>query len=777
MTRHDIYETKPASVYANRWRDCTPLGNGLTGAALFGGAMAETVVISRADLWYGAQETDVPDVSSALTDMRTLQVSGKTAEACNRMFDALTAAGYGTKPGDPRALGCVRLQLDAKGVYSHYRRILHLDTAEAEIRYQLDNVTHTRTCFVSRRRDVTVVRIHSSEISGFSLTQGFFDSFEGAIEQQLKQQDAAHAGRRIAEGCLLYSSQNEGKYFGLVTKVLSNGRVTLDANNIRVTDATESLILIKAFSNKSERRSAEAAALRAIHACPTDYRQLFAENKRLYASLYNKADVKLYTGRTFHSNEQLLADAMNSECAPELIEKLWRFGRYLFISGVAKSGQPFPLYGLWSCGYERHWAQHVGNENVQMIHWHAAVGGLESLVEPLINFYHSKTDGFRRNAKNLFGCNGIFAGAYLSPGISHVSPHVPVILHFLGVAGWISRHFYEYYLCTQNEKIFCEKILPFMVETAAFYEDYVYENAQGDIELYPACSPENTPLEFQGVTTGTHDHPMPVTKNPTVEFAILKELLTNLVSISRTHPALSKKAETWKAMLARIPDYVINEDGALAEWMDGAVHDYYAHRHLSHLYPLFPGTEIEDTGRHDLLPAFRKAVELRELGHMTGWSLMHMAAIHARLKDKDNVFRCFNMLAKVCLLDNFFTLHNDYRDMGITTTDMGNEAFAPVQLDALLGAVNAVQEMLLYVSATTIKLLPACPETFAKGSASLFFFDGTVKLRWSIEDQAFSATFKARRDTFFRLELPFDQGVREVSLKAGETAVFKHNFH
>ena len=113
MTRHDIYETKPASVYANRWRDCTPLGNGLTGAALFGGAMAETVVISRADLWYGAQETDVPDVSSALTDMRTLQASGKTAEACNRMFDALTAAGYGTNPGNPRALGCVRLQLDA----------------------------------------------------------------------------------------------------------------------------------------------------------------------------------------------------------------------------------------------------------------------------------------------------------------------------------------------------------------------------------------------------------------------------------------------------------------------------------------------------------------------------------------------------------------------------------------------------------------------------------------------------------------------------------------
>lgn len=776
MTRHDVYETRPASVYGNRWRDCTPLGNGLTGVALYGGVAAETFIISRGDLWYGAREADVPGVSSVLAEMRTLQQSGHMEDACNKLHNALTDAGYSVEPGDPRTLGCVRLQLDTKHVYSRYRRTLHLDTAEAEIQYKLGTAMHTRTCFVSRKRDLIALRIHSSEPSGFTLTQGFFDSFEGEKEQQLKQQDAAHTQYRAADGCLVYSSQNEGAYFGIVTKVISDGQVALSAQCVQVIDATDSLILIKAFSNKPNRLTAETAALRAINACPTDYRQLFAEHKRLYAPLYNKADVKLYTGRTFHSNEQLIATAMDSECSPELIEKLWRFGRYLFISGVAKKGLPFPLYGLWSCGYERPWAQHVGNENVQMIHWHAAVGGLESLIEPLIDFYHSKMAGFRRNAQNLFGCRGIFAGAYLSPGISHVSPHVPVILHFLGVAGWISRHFYEYYLCTHNEKLFIEKILPFMTETAAFYEDYVCENAQEQIELYPACSPENTPLEFQSITTGTHDHPMPVTKNPTIEFAILKELLTNLVSISHTHPELREKAETWQAMLAKIPDYAVNEDGAIAEWMDTAVHDHYAHRHLSHLYPVFPGTEIEDAGRYELLPAFKKAVDLREPGHMTGWSLMHMAAIYARLKDADKVFDCFNMLAKVCLLENFFTLHNDYRGMGITTTDMGNEIFAPVQLDALLGAVNAVQEMLLYVSAKTVKLLPACSEKFSKGAAKLCFFDGSVRLKWNAQKQAFWAEIKAVRDTSFRLELPYNHGSQHVSLKTGETCILERNF-
>ena len=165
---------------------------------------------------------------------------------------------------------------------------------------------------------------------------------------------------------------------------------------------------------------------------------------------------------------------------------------------------------------------------------------------------------------------------------------------------------------------------------------------------------------------------------------------------------------------------MINSDGAITEWMDNTVQEYYAHRHLSHVYPLFPGTELEDNDRQDLLPAFKKAVDLRELGFMTGWSLAHMSAIYARLKEGDKVFESLNMLTKVCLLENFFTLHNDYRGMGITTTGMGNETFAPVQLDALMGSVNAIQEMLLFVSPKKIKVLPACTK-FLKGNALLRF--------------------------------------------------------
>ncbi len=770
MTRHDIYQIKPASVFRDRWRDSTPLGNGHTGVALYGGTAAETLVLHRADMWHAGDETKVPDVTDAFYKMRRLEREGKAAEACNVMYDALNQAGYETNAYLMRVLGCVKFRFACDGVYRHYRRILHMDTGESEIRYCLGNREFERRCFVSRKRDMVVLQISSQEPSDFLLSQGFFSSYEGGTENYLRDREKEYALHRVSNNCIVYSSNNEGKYFGIVTKVISDGDVNVSEHEIKVKSATDTLVLIKVFSEENKRNEAEDTVIRQVIGCPTDYHKLFAEHKRLHKALYGKADLKLYSGRTFHSNEELLAEARENECSTELAEKIWRFGRYLFISGVSKKGLPFPLYGLWPCGYERLFSQHVGNENIEMIHWHAAVGGLSELVEPLVHFYCDKIKGFRENAKNLFGCSGIFVGAYLTPYNERVTPHVPVILHFLGVAGWISRHMYEYYLCTRNETLFTEKILPFMLETAQFYEDYIYEDDNGMIELYPAVSPENTPLEYLDVPRGTvSGHPMPVSKNPTIEFAILKELLTNLLEISKTHQELHDKAQIWRQMLSKIPDYMMNESGAIAEWMDENVHDYYKHRHLSHVYPVFPGTEIEDTERKDLFPAFKKAVDMRELGYMTGWSLAHMAAIYARLKEGERAFDSLNMMTKVCLLDNFFTLHNDFRDMGITTTDMGDENYAPVQLDALMGSVNAIQEMLVFVSPKKIKLLPACPKELSKGTAKFSYHSGSITLQWNLEKKLCKAIFSARRNTNLVVEFPFGCERRNLILAAGET--------
>ena len=228
-------------------------------------------------------------------------------------------------------------------------------------------------------------------------------------------------------------------------------------------------------------------------------------------------------------------------------------------------------------------------------------------------------------------------------------------------------------------------------------------------------------------------------------------------------------------MLTKIPDYRINGDGAVAEWIEPSWSDNYFHRHISHIYPVFPGTEIVDSGRTDLLPAFRKAVELRQLGAMTGWSMAHMAAIYARLEDADKAAECITMVTKVCLMTNLLTLHNDYRDMGITTDPAhmgdGDPNFAPVQLDALMGCVNAVQEMLAFVSPTRVHLLPACPAAWKTGKTTLHIFGGTLTMEWDLSARKGRAVLRAQRDLSVTVRLPFGGGEKQVTLAAGEKEV------
>lgn len=148
--------------------------------------------------------------------------------------------------------------------------------------------------------------------------------------------------------------------------------------------------------------------------------------------------------------------------------------------------------------------------------------------------------------------------------------------------------------------------------------------------------------------------------------------------------------------------------------------------------------------------------------------MAHMASIYARLSDGEKAFEMLTMMSKVCLLPNFFTLHNDYRGMGITTETMGDENFAPVQLDAILGCVNAVQEMLLRVFPGRVYLLPACCSQWTKGEANLCFFGGRVELAWDLEKRHCKAVFHAQDTLNLTVVLPFDQGERELHLTAGE---------
>ena len=709
---HQIKMKRPASWAGELWREALPVGNGLTSALLTGTVGYEHFLVSRFDRWEESIDPEIPDVSYTLEETRKLLKAGDYGKANSCLSDALKEKGYQTAISKPCAPVEIRMRFEAECAYKHYSRGIDIDTGEAFVKYEQNGAWYERRAFISRADDQAV----------------FLASGEKAMRLKIdKPQDTRlHMRVLLPMGG---SMEDFGEY-------------------IDISDAKEVFVFAK-FDRAPEEASYEA---------------LLNKHLPLYKEAMGDADLSVADEN--RATEELLDITHEDEAPNELYEKMWRFGRYLFASGTAEGGNPFPLYGLWAGRANLPWAQNVANENVEMIYWHAPAGGYAYLLRPLIHYYFGKMDVFKDAAKKLFGCRGIYVSTYTSPKNSVPSPNVPVIVNYIGCAGWLCRHFYDYYRYTGDEELLKKEILPFMLEAARFYEDYAVRDENGRIMMIPSVSPENTPKNFIPRDFQTHmGHMNPVVWNSTMDFAIVKELLTNLLILSGHVEMDVERVQMWKKMLSDMPGYMVNEDGAIREWMDEKLEDFYMHRHLSHLYPLFPGEEI--SGEDALFPAFEKAVDLRELGGLSGWALAHMSAIYARLFRGDKALDCLNTLAKGCLLPNLFTLHNDWRDMGVSLLI----DIAPVQLDALLGAVNAMQEMLLYAAPDQLVILPACPDRLNKGEVRNWHFPGgRISFCWDREAGKLDISLCANRRVDVRIAMPAWAGKtgRAVHLEAGE---------
>lgn len=745
---------RPASWPGDLGREATLLGNGKTGVLVYGGVGKEKIQFNRSDLWNHAERTELPKLDGALLKMREMIDAGDYLHANDYMYNQLLESGYQSDTGAPFPLGMLQIKFSTDSLFSHYRRKLHMDTAESEITYTQKNRHVIRRCFVSRKEDTFYYEYKADEPIEALVYFGLYDdNTEGY--QRFRQE--------IGDGCRITCNGNKIDFkvkspwaeYGAVITVYGEN-VKQNEQNIRV-QGTWFRIAVKCASNKRA-----LARMKATE--DFNYEEQLKKHLPLHRRLYNAVDIRLGKGQK-RSNEELLEEAYEDKASPELIEKMWRFGRYLFICGVCKEGLPFPLYGLWHTKYDAQWPAHVANENVEIIHWHAAVGGLSELVRPLIGYYSSHMDVYREQAEKLYGCKGIFIGGYTSPANHQMSTFVPVILNFTGVAGWISQHFYKYYQMTGDRKLLEEKILPFMVEAARFYLDYLTYDEDGHVVYYPGVSPENTPANLitKEALQLKRGHKNPVTKNPVMEIAIVKELFTNLLALIQETGQYTEFALRLQKALENMPPYLINQDGALKEWATDELADNYAHRHVSHIYPLFPGEEIAKEEDPELYKAIERAVDLRELGAQSGWSLAHTASIYATLERGEDVLECLDILFKGCTLNNLVTLHNDYRNMGVAL----NWKQYPVQMDANMGAVNAVQKMLIDERKGFLLLLPAISDRFVKGRAEkLRFSQGTVSMKWDLSQQQFHAEINWKRDGILKIRLP--KGVTEPNLRISD---------
>ncbi|MBR2968692.1 MAG: glycoside hydrolase N-terminal domain-containing protein [Clostridia bacterium] len=783
------------------WREATPIGNGRLGACIYGNVYDDRILINHESLYNGANNSEIPDISSKLQELRGIMDRGEYKLADSLYPDALNQAGYNAIKGSFYPAFDLHSIYQTSGRFEGYSRTLDMSTGVCSVAYEENGNKAIRTAFVSHAENALILRVEKSALFTATFAIEMHDltdhvDYNGNSLPLNEVFESQSFDRYIYASCI----SNQGLEYSGIVKILDtdgslicNGRhktLKIDMkgecdlrNYIKVTDASYVVLALKVVPGIKER----GQLVEEIDKIKKDYAAIECEHKKYFSEIFNRVLLNLCDDENT-CNEQLILNSYNGKVDVRLIEKMADFGRYLFISSAYNCSLPANLQGVWNGDYSPAWGcTFFNNENIQMEYWQAFGGDVSEACLPLFDLYDRFKDDYRQNAKKLYGCRGILLPLFMDNQSGKKDNLQPHVLYWTGSSAWISAIYFDYYVYTRDEKFLLERAYPFMKEAALFYEDFLVIGEDGKLKSYPSNSPEN---RADGSFEGKKE--LSVSINATMDFALVKELLCNLLLAVDKLNLKEEKKKKWMEMLSLMPEYQINEDGAMREWLHDDFKDNYHHRHQSHIYPLFPGNEITRETNYELFKAIEIAVDKRlsvGLKEQTGWSFAHMANIFARLGNGNKACECLENIIRFCTGPNLFAYHNDWRNMGVTLKFMVAKQ-APFQVDANMGFTAAVYEMLMYSNNNMIKLLPALPKQLKSGCIKGIVARGgfIVDISWS--ETVAEAFITAKEDREIAVGInngviaecnaeysssKFGNNFINIKFKKGETVKFKFN--
>lgn len=744
---------KPASWWGSTWREALPTGNGVVGAAVYGGAGSDVIMLGHRDLWWQGHVGVLQDVADKLASVRKKMDAEDPFGAQNVLSSALIAKNYRPQMAYPLPLCDLLVSQPLDRPVRDYQRILNMDNGEVTVTFRDGATRYERSCFVSRAKNMLCYEI--TKAGGKSIEATFslalHDKFNARTPVSVSKLPEG-VNVRYENYFMYFSARSDnGTEFGCVARIsYYGGSQSVDPmKGITIKGADKVLVLVRPFI-ESQREKEWKNLKTELTSVKLTYDKLLKEHASLHAKLFGSADIDLAADGRDEAVEDLLYKTFTSGDMPAaLAEKLWGFGRFLLICSSTPETQPSAPYGVW-CGDYKAPDSHINAAGgLQAMYDQALTGNLAEYVNSIYSYYANVTDDLKKNASRLYGCRGIMIPSVMAHGTGALGSVDPGVIHFTAAAGWVCGMLYDYYLYTGDEKFLKTKAMPMMKDVATFYEEFL-KIKDGKYEACPSYSPDTTPGNY-----AISDDPLKVARNSTVDFAVLRRLLLDLIGGSAVTGLYKDDVKKWEYMLTCIPAYAYNADGTIKEYIDPGYADNDSSPSPLEFYPVFPGTEVNAL-TPDLLKGFaltaRKKYDTAKRAFTSSVTARY-ANIFARLGDGEEAYGAIVRMVRTMCMDNLVFASSDWRGMGMGTGDV----WATYSVEPNMGVTNALQEMLVQSFEGCVSLLPARPQAFASGSASDLMTRAGVEvisLEWNGRKGTATAKLKSRKAREISVKLP-----------------------